>query len=792
MFQAVIDNIPQMIFWKDTDLNYIDCNQSFASFLGLDTTSDIIGLTEHELPWSPDEAQYLSKLDEKTLAQEEALTNLEIQTTVHDQSYCLRLTRIPLHDSEGDVIGLLGVVENITDQKDTEKALRESQDMLQLVMDNIPHAIFWKNRDYVILGGNRNFFIDAGNGTPESVIGKTDYELTYRVEEADFFREVDRRVMENDQPEYHIIEPQLQADGKQAWLETNKIPLHDDDGNVVGILGTYEDITERKDAEESRRRELEQRVEERTQELLASNEKLKREIEQRERIEEALRLSDQRYALATHAGKVCIWDWHTGSDDIYFAPGLQDLLGLDEESTPSTFDKWLELIHPDDRTPFVETLKKHLHGEISHCENKLRMFHKNGDTRWMLSRGTIIHDNTSRRIMGSITDITDLTSAQEAEHEQRMLAEALCDNAELLSSTLNIEEVLDRILKVIERAVPHQVANIMLVDKECARIVRCQGNLTLSDFNIQPMKRYLIKENQHLKTMQTTRQPMSIVKISSDDIYWVDLTEHQRICSYVGAPICLEGEVIGFLNLHSPHPNFYSTKHAERLQAFANQAASAIQNARSFERAQALAALEERQRLARDLHDAVSQTLWSANITAEVLPNLWEQSIDDGRKCLDDLQSFTRGALAEMRSLLVELRPAGLVDTRLETLLGQLTESMSNRMGIPVLLNIEGSCLLPPDVQIAFYRIAQEALNNISRHTTATHAEVRFEHQPHFAKLYVEDDGNGFDTNNIPTRRLGLSIMRERAVSIGASLNIVSQPGNGTQIYLDWHNEEVS
>jgi PAS domain S-box-containing protein len=123
--------------------------------------------------------------------------------------------------------------------------------MLQMVMDSIPQYIFWKNRNFVYLGCNRNFALAAGIGEPEEIKGKTDYDLAWKKEEADFFRECDRRVMENDHPEYHIIEPQYQAGGKQAWLDTNKIPLHDADGSVIGILGTYEDITERIQTEEA-------------------------------------------------------------------------------------------------------------------------------------------------------------------------------------------------------------------------------------------------------------------------------------------------------------------------------------------------------------------------------------------------------------------------------------------------------------------------------------------------------------------------------------------------------------
>lgn len=138
----------------------------------------------------------------------------------------------------------------IAARKRAEEYLRESRQMLQLVLDNIPQRIFWKDRNSVYLGCNKNFAYDAGFPHQEIIIGKTDYDLPWKKEETEFYRECDRKVMETDTSQYDIIEPQLQADGKQAWLRTNKIPLHDSDGNVVGILGMYEDITERKIAEE--------------------------------------------------------------------------------------------------------------------------------------------------------------------------------------------------------------------------------------------------------------------------------------------------------------------------------------------------------------------------------------------------------------------------------------------------------------------------------------------------------------------------------------------------------------
>ena len=139
----------------------------------------------------------------------------------------------------------------MSDRLYAQEQLRQSQQMLQLVMDNIPQIIFWKDTASVFLGCNRVFAEIAGLESPEDVVGKTDYDLLYQKEEADLYRESDLRVMQTDTPEYRVIVPHLQKDGTQLWLEVNRIPLHDAEGNVIGVLGTCEDITERKQAQEA-------------------------------------------------------------------------------------------------------------------------------------------------------------------------------------------------------------------------------------------------------------------------------------------------------------------------------------------------------------------------------------------------------------------------------------------------------------------------------------------------------------------------------------------------------------
>ncbi len=154
---------------------------------------------------------------------------------------------------DGKVVGASFYGKDITETKRYEIELIEMNSMRELIVDSIPSYIFWKDKNSVYLGCNKNFAKRAGVGTPENIVGKTDYDLAWTKEEADFFVDVDRRVMQKGIGEYRINEPQTEPNGRIAWIETNKIPLRNADGQVFGILGTFEDITERKETEEALR-----------------------------------------------------------------------------------------------------------------------------------------------------------------------------------------------------------------------------------------------------------------------------------------------------------------------------------------------------------------------------------------------------------------------------------------------------------------------------------------------------------------------------------------------------------
>ena len=193
----------------------------------------------------------------------------------------------------------------------------------------------------------------------------------------------------------------------------------------------------------------------------------------------------------------------------------------------------------------------------------------------------------------------------------------------------------------------------------------------------------------------------------------------------------------------------------------------------------------ERNRLARELHDAVTQTLFSATLIAEVLPDLWRKDLTEGRRRLEELRQLTRGALAEMRTLLVELRPNALVEVPLPTLLRQLTEAVAGQARIQILCDCAGECRLPADAQISLYRIAQEALNNVVKHAKASQVVVTLRIDD-CVRLTIADNGIGFDSSAVDPDHMGLRIMRERAEAFGAKFYLESEPGEGTQISIVW------
>jgi PAS domain S-box-containing protein len=531
-----------------------------------------------------------------------------------------------------------------------DAALSASQQMLQILMDCMTNAVFWKDRQSRYFGCNEVFAAFAGV-EPEALVGLSDRDMPWADDpdfDADWFVDWDRVVVESGEPRFGIIERLRSAAGEVRWIETNKVPLRDLSGSVIGVLGTFEDVTDRRQAEDNLQRtlaELDERVKRRTTQLMRANESLRREVEDRVRI-------------------------------------------------------------------------------------------------------------------------------QAEERQQRSYAEALSDSAAAMSSTLDLDEVMEHVLGGVERLVSNDLAAIILVDHDGMPYIARQR----VGFG------YGVDVESHLSTSLAS---LDVIVRLSAGIGSIVIDAPRRALgpaqSVVGAPMRIGDQRMGFLLAESAMKGFFTTGHGDRLRAIADQAAAAISNARLAGQVSGLAAAEERQRLARELHDAVNQTLWTAALTADSL--LREAGEDSPlRPRLERLRQLTRGALAEMRTLVLELRPAELSEAPLHELLEALATALESRKSLQVTVDVD-PVEFDSGTRLAFYRVAQEALGNIAKHAQATAVKLTLTNGAD-VELRIQDDGHGFDTSAVPPGHLGLIIMGERADAVGAKLDISSAPGRGTDIRL--------
>jgi len=283
-----------------------------------------------------------------------------------------------------------------------------------------------------------------------------------------------------------------------------------------------------------------------------------------------------------------------------------------------------------------------------------------------------------------------------------------------------------------------------------------------------------------------------IQKIHWDPAVQEFLHKHQIQCLML-IPIKLRGEIVGVIAVTCNQVDrHFSEDEIQLAETIAADISRLVDSTWLQEKDRQAAAGEERRRLARDLHDAVTQTIYSASLIAEVLPSVWERNPTEGQRNLVKLRQLVRGALAEMRTLLFELRPASLAAADLTTLLRHLGDAFTGRTRIPVTYQLVENKPPPTEIKIVLYRIAQETLNNVTKHSEATQVLIELQSERNQVNLTVRDDGRGFDQNHVAEEKLGIQIMNERADEIDARLEVSSSPGKGTQVSISWTGEEYN
>jgi signal transduction histidine kinase len=472
-------------------------------------------------------------------------------------------------------------------------------------------------------------------------------------------------------------------------------------------------------------------------------------------------------------------------DVLYTNPASEQVYpSMDSEMYADGFRDWISLLSDSEQSRLHERLRQHREGALLPAtEYHARL--PDGSPLDLTVQAVVTTYLERPALLTAVYDTTEQHRALRAEAEERRFNEALLDIAAAINSTLHFDDVLVKIFANLSRVVSHDWANLMLIREGYTHVVGTHAYPPEAAAAIC-RTRFPMGELVTFRQMIATHKPVIINDVETVES-WRQQLPIPEIRAYLGAPIVRNDEVIGFINLDSQRVNAFRPRDGERLQAFADQIAIAIQNAQTFERAREDAMAQERQRLARELHDSVSQLLFSASVTAEALPLLLRHSPEASEEALKQVARLTKGALAEMRTLLVELRPNTMAEIDLSILLSYLVGSLQTHTGAVVDYQVHGQSYdLPPEVKIALYRIAQEALTNIVKHAGARHVEFMLTFTEFGVAMTIEDDGAGFAPEQVRPEHLGLRIMRERADNTGVLLRICAARQTGTRIEARW------
>ncbi len=264
----------------------------------------------------------------------------------------------------------------------------------------------------------------------------------------------------------------------------------------------------------------------------------------------------------------------------------------------------------------------------------------------------------------------------------------------------------------------------------------------------------------------------------------VDGTDGLRY--HASIPLYAQDKKLGIMNVASPNWRSLSPEDLQLLYTVGDLLSIAVERARLFARSVQLGAVEERNRLAREIHDTLAQGLTAAALqleSAEVLLDAGSDAAQEVRKPLHRALSLTRSNLEEARRSVLDLRAAPLEGRSLSEALKALVDRWEAEHGINTrYLVVNGARPLPPNVEVGLYRICQEAMTNAARHAQARRVTVRLITTSEQVQLIVEDDGRGFDPSDVPGDRHGLIGMNERATMLDGALSVQSSPGGGTRV----------
>lgn len=385
------------------------------------------------------------------------------------------------------------------------------------------------------------------------------------------------------------------------------------------------------------------------------------------------------------------------------------------------------------------------------------------------------------------------------EHSQRQLAESINQISKILTSTLNRDELLSLFLDQLETLVPYDSATVMLLEDGLLSMHASRGFEHFKEpmdsgyITFDPKSTFLMEE------VLSGTQPVILEDArNSPEWYWAPCGTHVR--SWMGVPLRVKGNILGLFSIDKTTPNFFTEKHAQLASVLSKHTALALDNSLLFtqlqeahEQLRGLSAKiitaqeKERQKIAMELHDHTGQALLALRAELRVLKHLFLNHPEKATNQIEYLDQIALDLSKDLTQLAYDLRPTTLTALGLVSSLDQYIKDFERRMNIKAdfVVDRNEEIRLPDEIEIVCYRIIQEALTNLVKHSHADHVEIRLILINQKLKLIVKDNGIGFSNLSIRDKRgFGLIGIRERLSQINGSLEINSHPGHGTELIV--------
>ena len=810
-WERTFDAVPDLVAILDNEHNILRLNRPMAERLGR-TPQECIGLkcyeTVHGLTCAPEYCPHL------LTCQDGQMHSADIYEPGLGGDYLVSTT--PLFDPDGKLVASVHVARDITQQKQAEQALRQAHDELEarvqqrtgelaqanetLARTNTELVLEIAERERVMAelrltsaaleAAANGIFITGQHGnirwinpaftamtgySADETIGQNPRMLKSGEHSQEYYKQMWDTIQAG--KVWHGKTTNRRKDGSIYVEEQTITPILDPEGKITNFISIKQDITERIQAEQA---------------LIQTNELLERYfcsidtlIAYMDRDFNFIRVNE---AYAKSGGYSV--DNYLGKNHfvMYPHPENQEIFQrvVDTGEPFTVFEKPFE--YPD-----------HPDWGVTYWDWSLQPVRKPDGVVEGLVLSLVDVTGRKRAEIELARQNQELLALSRVEHELREFAESLAQSTISLNASLELEQVLVTILEQIHRTIPFTSGDIILKEGDSFRIAGILNTCEASDAWPPAGMSNSLDDFPLLDQVFSTLQPLLMADVDGT-AEWQRQAGLGWVRSYVGAPLVAAGQVFGIINLHSDQPGAFNHRSVEQLMAYTAPAAAAMQNAWLFEQVRSsrehLQALSrrlveiqegERRYIASELHDEVGQALTGLTLGLQMI----DKKADDPQGVRAEVAGLNRmleGVLEELHRLAMDLRPASLDHLGLAAALRQHVAMVNDRYGFTAQFEMVGiQDRLPDELEIAYYRIVQEALNNVVRHARAKRVDVILEQRGNNLVLVIEDDGIGFNPEAVMRKggRLGLFGMRERTEMLGGELIIESKPGKGTTIVVE-------